>query len=83
MEVLYYLRERSTRGPMVGPYRASKLIKLAIENRFDLGDIDAEEWLEKKHGLGPNITISDNEKRRLIALCRQLAVIPADEYIQL
>ena len=83
LETLYALRERSTRRPTAGRYRAAVLFKLAFEQRFDLPDVDDEEWLETQHARGPEIAISAGEWRRLIALCKDLGIIERAEWVEI
>lgn len=83
LETLFSLRERASRSNKVGPYTADHLIKLAWERRLDLLDEDGEGWLEGLHLQGKRIALSRSEKRRLIAHCRRLDIIPEDEWIDL
>ena len=83
LEALFALRERSSRSAAAGRYSASALFKLAFEHRFDLAEVDDEEWLELKHALGPGIAISKGEWRRLIALCKDLDIIAREEWIEI
>lgn len=83
LETLYALRERSTRRPTAGRHRAATLIKLAFEHRFDLVDVDDEEWLARKHAEGTDIALSAGEWRRLIALCKTLELLDRQEWVEI
>lgn len=82
LEFLYSLREQSTRRSRVGQYNAAALVKKAYEARLDLLHFEDEEWIEAQHKRGPDIALSNNEWRRLFALCRELQLIE-DEWIAL
>jgi hypothetical protein len=81
LETLYSLRERASRRTKAGRYRAGSLVRTAWEARFDLVDDSAEEWLDELHARGPEIALSRNQWRRLFALCRRLAIIHSDEWV--
>lgn len=83
LETLYGLREQTSRRAVAGRYRASTLFKLLLENRYDLTEIEDEEWIERKIALGPDAAISSAEWRRLIALCKELGLIDRGEWVEL
>jgi len=83
LETLYSLRERASRRSQVGRYRAGTLIRTAWENRLDLLDDGAEEWLDQLLARGPETALSRNEWRRLFALCRRLDIINPNEWVAL
>jgi hypothetical protein len=84
LETLYDLREKSTRSATAGGYSAATLFKRAYELRCELDEMDERvEWLQDRHSKGPGIEISKAEWRRLIALCKQLGVLPVDQWVEL
>jgi hypothetical protein len=82
LETLYGLRERASSRSKVGRYRAGTLIRTAWENRLDLLEDAAEEWLDQLRARGPDAALSRNEWRRLFALCRRLDIINPDEWVE-
>lgn len=82
LEFFYSLREQSTRRSKVGEYSAKLLVQKAYEARFDLAHYEDEEWIEEQHGRGAAIALSNNQWRRLFALCRELHLIE-DEWVAL
>ena len=83
IEVLYALRENSTRKAKAGRYRAERLVRITWEARLDLLDDEAEDWLDRQHAKGTGIALTRSEWRRLLALARQLDLIPINEWIEL
>lgn len=84
-EALYALRERTTRSAHAGPYRVADLIQKAWERRFDLDCQDDEQWLDQLKAIGASVTLSLNERRRLLSICRapEIDLIPSDVWIDL
>jgi hypothetical protein len=83
LETLFSLRERASRRSKAGRYRAASLIRRAWENRVDLIDDDAQEWLNGLHRRGPDAALTRGEWLRLLALCRRLEIIHRDEWVHL
>jgi hypothetical protein len=83
LETLFSLRERASRRSRAGRYRAASLIRRAWENRLDLIDDDAEQWLNELLRRGPDAALTRGEWLRLLALCRRLEIIDRDEWVHL
>jgi hypothetical protein len=83
LETLFSLRERASRRSKAGRYRAHSLIRRAWENRADLIDDDAEEWLNALLGRGSDAALTRGEWLRLLALCRRLDIVHGDEWVHL
>jgi hypothetical protein len=84
-EALYSLREQASRSPNVGPYRAADLVAKAWQRRFDLDQFEDEEWLSDLREKGSALSLSRNEARRLLAICRhpEIDLIPQGVWIEL
>jgi hypothetical protein len=84
-EALYALREQASRSANVGPYRAADLVAKAWERRFDLDQFEDEAWLDELRAKGSVISLSRNEARRLLAICRhpEIDLIPPGVWIEL
>lgn len=83
LEYLYALRERTWRRAMAGGMRADTLIAKTWQARLDLLDYDDEEWLDELKSAGAGIALSKPQWRRLIALAKEVDLIPADQWIEL
>ena len=83
LELLYSLREDAGRRAEAGGYRAATLIGRAHENRLDLNDEEAEEWLCALRRRGAEAALTRREWLRLLALCRRLDLIGSDQWVPL
>ncbi len=81
LESLYALREGAWRRSQIGGYRAATLIRRAYENRLELNDDDAEEFLCTLNRRGAEAALSRREWLRLLALCRRLELIASDAWV--
>ena len=84
-EYFYRLMTKASRRSAAGKYRASTLVSKAWAARYDLGDEDAENWLDELHSRGNGLALSKPEWRWLINICKhpELTLIPADEWVEL
>ncbi|MBX9682273.1 MAG: hypothetical protein K2X41_00645 [Hyphomicrobium sp.] len=80
-EFLWSLRERTSRKPVQGKYRAAYLIQKLWEARADL-QYEDEEKLERFRAFGQQLSLSKSEWRWVFARCRELNLID-DEYVSL
>jgi hypothetical protein len=80
-EFLWGLRERTSRKSTQGGYRASTLVQLLWEARYDLSYED-EEDLGRLRTFGDRLALSRSQWRWVFGLCRQLNIID-DDYISL
>jgi hypothetical protein len=77
-EWLHSLRSHATRRSKVCGYRASKLIRMLWELRFDLSE-SSEEFVvtlyELQKGVGDDLALSEAQWRHVFALCREVGEI--------
>lgn len=84
-EALYSLREQISKSTKLGPYDARYLVNEAHQLQFRLHDYDYdnEDWLNRMNERGEDISLYLNERKRLIAICKEIGIIPRNEYIEL
>jgi predicted ATPase len=66
---------RGERRTMVGGYKADYLVDQLYMAHLDFNNDEAEEFIFRKHAVGPGLALSESEWRYVFHLCRKIDIV--------